>query len=71
MDLEKALLRKVGEAIQRFQMIRDGDRVAVALSGGKDSATLLEALLLLHKRAPRSPSSRENFFAPSSRSGNI
>ncbi|MBL8291656.1 MAG: PP-loop domain-containing protein [Bryobacterales bacterium] len=52
MELEKALLRKVGEAISRFQMIRDGDRVAVALSGGKDSVTLLEALLLLQKRAP-------------------
>ena len=52
MDLEKTLLRKVGEAIHRFKMIRDGDRVAVALSGGKDSATLLEALLLLQKRAP-------------------
>ena len=52
MDLEKSLLRKVGEAIHRFQMIRDGDRVAVALSGGKDSLTLLEALLLLEKRAP-------------------
>ena len=51
-DLEKSLLRKVGEAIHRFRMIRDGDRVAVALSGGKDSATLLEALLLLEKRAP-------------------
>jgi tRNA 2-thiocytidine biosynthesis protein TtcA len=51
-DLEKTLLRKVGEAIHRFGMIRDGDRVAVALSGGKDSATLLEALLLLQKRAP-------------------
>ena len=51
-ELEKTLLRKVGEAIQRFQMIRDGDRVAVALSGGKDSSTLLEALLLLQKRAP-------------------
>lgn len=52
MDLEKSLLRKVGEAIGRFKMIRDGDRVAVALSGGKDSLTLLDALLLLEKRAP-------------------
>jgi len=51
-ELEKTLLRKVGEAIHRFQMIRDGDRVAVAVSGGKDSVTLLEALLLLEKRAP-------------------
>jgi tRNA 2-thiocytidine biosynthesis protein TtcA len=51
-ELEKALLRKVGEAIGRFKMIRDGDRVAVALSGGKDSLSLLEALLLLEKRAP-------------------
>jgi tRNA 2-thiocytidine biosynthesis protein TtcA len=51
-DLEKALLRKVGQAIGRFKMIREGDRVAVALSGGKDSLTLLEALLLLEKRAP-------------------
>src|SRR5690348_2385624 len=33
-------------------MIREGDRVAVALSGGKDSITLLEALLLLAARAP-------------------
>ena len=52
MDLEKTLLRKVGEAVSRFKMIRDGDRVAVALSGGKDSLTLLEALLLLQQRAP-------------------
>src|SRR5271168_5575615 len=33
-------------------MIRDGDRVAVALSGGKDSLTMLEALVLLSQRAP-------------------
>src|SRR5882724_5345232 len=51
-EIEKTLLRKVGEAVHRFRMIRDGDRVAVALSGGKDSLTLLEALLLLSKRAP-------------------
>jgi len=52
MDLEKTLLRKVGEAVARFKMIRDGDRVAVALSGGKDSVALLAALMLLEKRAP-------------------
>lgn len=46
------MLRRVGEAIGRFRMIRSGDRVAVALSGGKDSLTLLEALLRLQKRAP-------------------
>jgi tRNA 2-thiocytidine biosynthesis protein TtcA len=51
-DLEKTLLRKVGEAIHRFKMIRDGDRIAVAVSGGKDSVTMLEALLLMQKRAP-------------------
>jgi tRNA 2-thiocytidine biosynthesis protein TtcA len=52
MELERTILRKVGEAIARFRMIRDGDRVAVGLSGGKDSVTLLEALLRLRKRAP-------------------
>jgi tRNA 2-thiocytidine biosynthesis protein TtcA len=51
-NLEKTLLRKVGEAIGRFRMIRNGDRVAVALSGGKDSLTLLDILSLLQKRAP-------------------
>jgi tRNA 2-thiocytidine biosynthesis protein TtcA len=52
LDLEKTLLRKVGEAVTRLKMIRDGDRVAVALSGGKDSLTMLEALILLRDRAP-------------------
>ena len=52
MDLEKTILRKVGEAIGKFRMIRDGDRVAVGVSGGKDSMTLLESLLILQKRAP-------------------
>src|SRR5262249_44824736 len=52
LELEKALLRRVGEAVTRFKMIREGDRVAVALSGGKDSLTLLETLLRLSERAP-------------------
>jgi tRNA 2-thiocytidine biosynthesis protein TtcA len=52
LDVEKTILRKVGEAIGRFKMIREGDRVAVALSGGKDSLTMLEALLKLRDRAP-------------------
>lgn len=52
MDLEKTILRKVGEAVGRFRMIRPGDRIAAGVSGGKDSLTLLEALLLLEKRAP-------------------
>jgi tRNA 2-thiocytidine biosynthesis protein TtcA len=52
LDLEKTVLRKIGEAIGKFRMIRDGDRVAVGVSGGKDSLTLLDALLILQKRAP-------------------
>src|SRR3954447_1978767 len=52
MDLERVILRKVGDAISRFKMIREGDHVAVGVSGGKDSLTLLESLLLLQKRAP-------------------
>ncbi|GAB4414913.1 MAG: tRNA 2-thiocytidine(32) synthetase TtcA [Bryobacter sp.] len=52
MDVQKLVQRKVGEAIARFKMIREGDRVAVGVSGGKDSVTLLEALLQLQKKAP-------------------
>ncbi len=50
--LEKKILRKTGQAIAEFGMIADGDRVLVALSGGKDSWTLLHCLEILRRRAP-------------------
>lgn len=48
----KSLLRKVGRAIADFAMIRDGDRILLGVSGGKDSLSLLHILLHLKSYAP-------------------
>ena len=50
--LQKRLRGGMGRAIVDYNMIEDGDRVMVCLSGGKDSFTMLSVLQLLQKKAP-------------------
>ena len=50
--LETRLAKKVTKAITEFNLIEDGDRVMVGVSGGKDSWALISILDLLRKRAP-------------------
>jgi tRNA 2-thiocytidine biosynthesis protein TtcA len=50
--LEKRLCREVGRAIVDFNMIEEGDRVMVCMSGGKDSYGMLDILQKMQARAP-------------------
>ncbi len=50
--IEKKLSRAMGRAMGDFQMLEEGDRVLVAVSGGKDSYTMLHLLRAFQKKAP-------------------
>ena len=46
------LMKLLGQAIGHFEMLKEGDRVMLGLSGGKDSLTMLHCLLQLQRRSP-------------------
>lgn len=50
--LTKKLYRLIGSAVIDYQMISEGDKVMVCVSGGKDSYAMLDILIGLQKRAP-------------------
>jgi tRNA(Ile)-lysidine synthase TilS/MesJ len=50
--IDKKIARDVGRAVADFSMIREGDRILVGLSGGKDSSMLAYALARLRRHTP-------------------
>ena len=60
----RALNRRVGQALQHYGMLADGDRVLVALSGGKDSMSLLHVLRERQQRVPIGYTLRAGFIDP-------
>ncbi|NTV23706.1 MAG: tRNA 2-thiocytidine(32) synthetase TtcA, partial [Nanoarchaeota archaeon] len=52
MSSERRIARDMGNMIAKHNMIEEGDRILIGLSGGKDSWTLLDMLLRLKARAP-------------------
>lgn len=44
LEIPKEIKTQVGAAIRDFEMIKDGDRVLIAISGGKDSLTMIHIL---------------------------
>ena len=51
-ELEARIAKKATRAIVDYDMIQDGDRIMVGLSGGKDSWALIQILTVLQQRAP-------------------
>ena len=51
-EIERKVLQRIGRAMGTFSMLLPGDRVAVGVSGGKDSLCLVHAMAAYRKRAP-------------------
>ena len=52
LSVYKRINKQFGKALATYKLIQPGDKIAVGLSGGKDSWTLLHLLLDLQRRAP-------------------
>jgi len=52
LKLSKKIMSKLGKTNAEFQLIEEGDKILVGLSGGKDSLTLIHAMKEQQRRAP-------------------